>query len=97
MFAIGDQDWPGISKLIEECGEVVQVCGKLMGTRGEHEHWDGSDLKVRLEEEIADLIAAVEFVCDKNNLDREKIFSCQASNVWCLPFALPNQSEVDDG
>lgn len=30
MFSIGSKRWPGISKLIEECGEVLQIAGKLM-------------------------------------------------------------------
>lgn len=64
MFAIGDAGWPGISKLVEEAGEVLQVCGKLMGTGGDPKHWDGTHLKLRLEEEIADLLAATSFVVD---------------------------------
>lgn len=62
MFAIGDKEWAGISKLAEEAGEVLQVIGKLLGTRGKRKHWDGTDLRVRLLEEIADLAAAIEFV-----------------------------------
>jgi NTP pyrophosphatase (non-canonical NTP hydrolase) len=69
MFAIGDKEWPGISKLIEEAGEVQQVCGKLMGTRGAENHWDGTNLKVRLEQEIADLMAACNFVVTHCGLD----------------------------
>lgn len=72
-FAIGSKQWPGISKLIEEAGEVQQVCGKLLGTGGERAHWDGSDLKLRLEEEIADLQAALLFVQTSNGLDRLRI------------------------
>ena len=64
MFAIGDAKWPGISKLVEECGELVQVCGKLMGTRGKVEHRDGTHLATRLEEEIGDVLAAIDFVID---------------------------------
>lgn len=30
-FSIGGTLWPGLSKLIEECGEVLQVGGKLIG------------------------------------------------------------------
>ena len=72
-FAIGSKVWPGLSKLIEEAGEVQQVCGKLIGTGGDAAHWDGTDLRERLEEEIADLIAACEFVRSANQLDRAKI------------------------
>lgn len=72
-FAIGSEVWPGLSKLIEECGEVQQVCGKLLGTDGKEEHWDGSNLRLRLEEEIADLRAAVSFVISRNGLNVERI------------------------
>lgn len=62
MFAIGDREWPGLSKLAEECGEVGQVIGKLMGTRGQIHHWDGTNLATRLEEEMGDAKAAIDFV-----------------------------------
>ena len=73
MFAIGDQEWPGISKLVEECGEVGQVCGKLMGTHGLVNHWDGSDLRIELENELGDLLAAIAFVMGHCPLDRDAI------------------------
>ncbi len=73
MFDIGSRKWPGISKLIEECGEVVQVCGKLIGNRGEIVHWNVPDLKVALEEEIADVLAACRFVIAKCGLDQYAI------------------------
>ena len=60
-FSIGSDVWPGTSKLIEEMGELQQVLGKLMGTAGQAKHWDGSDLRQRLIEEIADVTAALEF------------------------------------
>ena len=68
-FSIGGELWPGISKLIEECGEVIQVCGKLIGSHGDINHWDGTNLKERLEIELADLLAAISFVIPHNNLD----------------------------
>lgn len=69
MFAIGSPFWPGLSKLTEESGEVCQVIGKLVGTGGETAHWDGSDLRVRLIEEAGDVLAACDFVIEKNGLD----------------------------
>ena len=60
-FSIGSAVWPGTSKLLEEMGELTQVLGKLMGSHGQPNHWDGSDLEVRLTEEIGDLLAALKF------------------------------------
>lgn len=67
-FGIGSDVWAGLSKLIEEAGEVQQVCGKIIGTGGEVMHWDGSNLRDRLREELADLMAACEFVAAVNDL-----------------------------
>ncbi len=71
MFAFGDKEWPGLAKLSEESGELVQVIGKLMMTHGDPKHWDGSDLRVRLVEEMADQAAAIAFVSDHVLLPEE--------------------------
>lgn len=65
MFAFGDKEWPGVAKLAEESGEILQVIGKLMMTHGKAEHWDGSDLRKRFVEECGDLNAALTFVIMK--------------------------------
>jgi NTP pyrophosphatase (non-canonical NTP hydrolase) len=65
-FSIGGSSWPGTSKLLEEMGELQQVLGKLIGSHGETAHYDGSDLKERLVEEIADVLAAIAFFQVKN-------------------------------
>lgn len=72
-YSIGSDTWPGLSKLIEECGEVIQVAGKIIGTGGEPKHWDGSDLRDRLIEEVADLTAAIEFVTQACVFDWDEI------------------------
>lgn len=63
MFAIGDKIWPGVSKLVEECGELVTEFGKLMGSRGDQHHWSGN-LVERIENEMGDVLAAVDFVLE---------------------------------
>lgn len=62
MFAFGDKQWPGLAKLNEESGELVQVIGKLMMTHGQASHWSGTNLRVALVEEMADVAAAIDFV-----------------------------------
>ncbi len=74
-YSIGSYIWPGLSKLIEEAGEVQQICGKLIGSSGDINHFDGSNLKERLEDEIADLTAALDFVSNKNGLDGNRIMN----------------------
>lgn len=84
-FSIGGELWPGLSKLLEETGEtneqlaefilmrtlgrLAQAGGKLIGSHGEVNHWDGSNLKERLEDELADLAAAAAFFIRVNRLD----------------------------
>lgn len=76
MFEIGSMQWPGVSKLTEECGEVLQVTGKLMGTQGKVEHWDGEgNLDRRLEAELGDLLAAIEFICQHCPINRETVIA----------------------
>lgn len=72
-FRFGSTIWPGLSKLVEECGEVLQIAGKLMGTGGEVKHWDGTNLQDRVEDELADLMAAMAFVIEHQELDFDKI------------------------
>jgi hypothetical protein len=69
-FAIGSLVWPGLSKLNEECGENVQVIGKIMAfpRLGEFDlHPDGTNLTRRLEEELGDLQAAIDYVTAAND------------------------------
>ena len=71
-FSLGGAVWPGLSKLVEECGEVQQVAGKLIGSRGNPDHWDGSDLRGRIAEELADLEAAIIFFVTINGLNSDQ-------------------------
>lgn len=70
-FAFGDPQWPGIAKLTEECGEVMQVIGKLMMTHGSPAHWSGN-LRTMLLEEVADVEAAIVFFNRHNLTDPER-------------------------
>lgn len=74
-FSIGSVVWPGTSRVVEEGGELMQVLGKLIGAGGAVEHWDGSNLRFRLAEEVADLGAALLFFAEHNGLDLEVIDS----------------------
>lgn len=73
-FAFGSHIWPGTSKLIEECGEVIQVLGKLMQRGGKLDHWSG-DLGKMLVEEVADVVAAANVFLELNpQIDSAAVF-----------------------
>lgn len=72
-FLIGSDKFAGFSKLIEEMGELAQVIGKTMGFGKFGIHWDGKPLKRSMEEEVADVLAAADFVIAKNHLNRREI------------------------
>lgn len=64
----------GLAKLVEEIGELGQICGKFLqypelqvptGAK----HPDGTDLRARMSEELADVTAVVGFVIQKLGLD----------------------------
>lgn len=58
-MSIGAEEWPGLAKLAEECGELLQVIGKIIAfPAGEHPDGAGS-LLARLTDEMADVSAAV--------------------------------------
>ena len=58
----------GVAKLIEECGELQQVLGKKLAMWDQDEHWDGTNLRTRMVEEMGDVLAAIRFVADQFGL-----------------------------
>lgn len=62
---------------MEEAGEVVQVCGKLLATYGEAHHWEGSNLRDRLEEELGDVLGAIDFVIEHNTMLRADVIAAR--------------------
>jgi len=70
-FSIGSTVWPGTSKVLEELGELQQVLGKLIATAGAEQHWDGSNLRDRIVEEIGDVVAALTLFETLNMTDDE--------------------------
>ena len=72
-FQFASDVWPGLAKLSEEAGEVVQVIGKIIGTGGTMRFRDGSTIaRSRLLEELADLQAALYFVVKYNLTSAER-------------------------
>lgn len=60
----------GLVKLIEECGELSQIAAKKLAFPDTDDHPDSmGSLKIRLEDELADVAAAAAYVIDHFDLD----------------------------
>ncbi len=59
----------GLTKLIEECGELQQILGKKLAYWDTDIHPDGESLRDRMIEEIGDVLAAIYFVVGEWGLD----------------------------
>lgn len=76
-----DEVWRGIGKVIEECGELGQVLGKLIPfPDGNHPDGNG-DLCARVEREIADVYAALDYFVETNGLNRREIMTCRLAKL----------------
>lgn len=64
----------GVAKLIEECGELQQILGKKLAYWYTDEHPDGAGpISKRIEQEMGDVLAAIEFCAEMLGLDRLRI------------------------
>lgn len=63
----------GLTKVIEECSELIQICAKKSAFMDEDFHPDGQFMRGEIEREIADVLASIEFVAETWNLNREVI------------------------
>lgn len=77
MFSIGQTVWPGLAKVLEESSELNVVLAKLIATRGNPNYFDGRNLLDEVEDELADLLAAVDFFVKYNSLNSTKIVTRQ--------------------
>lgn len=71
--SIGSFVVPGIIKVKEECGELIQVLAKVAAIGMIDRYWDGTKLNIKLIEEIGDVEATLEYLKAHNGLDREAI------------------------
>lgn len=63
----------GLTKLAEEAGEMIQRAMKKVAYPNDVMHPDGTNINERLEEEIADTLAAAEVVSVIHGLNRAAI------------------------
>ena len=63
----------GLTKLMEECGELIQIAAKKATFMHLIIHPDSPHMRISLQDEIADVRAAINFVIDKFDLDETYI------------------------
>jgi NTP pyrophosphatase (non-canonical NTP hydrolase) len=64
----------GLAKLLEEIGELGQVCAKKLAYFDTDNHPDANGpLNIRMQDEMGDVIAAMAFVRQKLSLDEQAI------------------------
>lgn len=80
----------GIFKLTEECGELLTDIGKLAVFQ-DVPHPDGKGLmKPRIQDELADVLAAVQYFIETNNFDYKYILERKEEKIKKF-----NQWELD--
>lgn len=66
-YSIGSDHWPGSVKVQEECAELIQAISKMMGAGGDTGvHWDGNSILGKIQQEIGDVYAAIDFFLRHN-------------------------------
>lgn len=93
-YCIGSSDWNGLSKIIEEMGELQQVCGKLIGSQGSVDHWS-LNLKEKFIEELGDVLAAIDFFVDMNFTPEEHKLIYNQAHVKYTRFEQWNRETRD--
>ena len=75
------EEWKGIGKLIEECGELMQIAGKAIPFPvGEHPDFKGP-VRERFIEECSDLYAALDYFCSVNMLSGQRMDDRRATKL----------------
>lgn len=73
-----------LALLAEECGEVVQVIGKILrhGYDSRHpDNMDGPDNRALLEQEVGDLSAAVSIAMERGDIQYSKVTKAHRSKL----------------
>jgi hypothetical protein len=67
-YGIGSDTWPGLSRLAADAAQVARVARTIIGT-GNDTQEDAAVQRERLQEQLGDLRAAIDYVIGKNGLD----------------------------
>lgn len=68
-------DQNGLTKLAEECAELIVIKEKIAGLGHLGNHWDGQNMLLALENEMADVFAAANHVIHRYELDVDRMLT----------------------
>lgn len=86
--------WPAAHKTAEECGELVQELMKLKAFPNGKHPARKRNVILSMEDEMADVIGAINYMIDKERLNRKRIERRaknkyrKFSNWWGIPHIL---------
>jgi len=71
--SIGSETLEGATKVLEEMSELGVELAKALAMGHMGKHWSGRELKKKIEQEIADVLATLSFFVENNDIDHEAI------------------------
>lgn len=80
----------GVAKVIEECGELVQILAKKLAYWYTDEHPDGAgSIRERIEDEMGDVLAAIAHAAadprldlDRDRIERRRLMKLATFDTW---------------
>lgn len=72
-YSFGSELMPGLSKMIEEMGELSQIIGKIQAVGHMGEHYNVRNLEKELVREMGDVRAAIAAFTEINGLSKEDV------------------------
>ena len=85
----------GANKVQEECGELLQALAKREAVGPGKRHWDGSLVDRRVEEEMADVLAAIQYAAERMGLN-QKLIAARMEKKYAL-YCKWERDELEGG
>ena len=85
----------GANKVQEECGELLQALAKREAAGPGRRHWDGSLVDLRVEEEMADVLAAIQYAAERMGLN-QKLIAARMEKKYAL-YCKWERDELEGG
>lgn len=83
-----DPEIERLAKLIEECGEVIQICGKILrhGYESTHVHYNNIPNRKLLEKELNDVVKSINLMCYMKDIKNSEVSSDEIPDMRYFHF-----------